>query len=579
MPRPSQSRRPAVFTPFLFPLHTGFAALALALSTAPTIAQSLPVQLHLPSAAEPGRPLPQPVMPESTPSAPAVKVQQGSATEAPAGAEKLSFTLTQMQVDGITHYPADAVRPMYDSLLGKTITVADAFKVANDIELLYRNDGYVTTRVIVPEQTIEGGRFRIVVIEGYIADVKYDGDIGPAQAAVEKLVQRLRGVRPINVAEVERQLLLANDLNGMTVRASLEASPQEVGGSVLVVHSERKAVDARLGMDNRASPYLGWSEMTGQVSLNSFGARADTLTLTGTLGFPAYRSKAVAANYNMLVSDDGMTFGLAASNAKSEPGRELAPLNVASDVQAYSATVTYPLIRSRLENLRAFGTFDVRNVTSDITGAPFTRDRLRVLRAGMSYDRTDSWNGITAVRGTVHQGLGIMGASQEGSDLASRVNGRPDFLKLTAEVTRLQQLSERVSLVATFAGQYSASPLLASEEFALGGPNFGRGYDDGEMSADSGVAASLELRYAVSSDNFLPLGAHVYSFVDGGRIWSRSESAPLTRSKVSSLGAGMRANLAKNLYATLEVAKPTSSDVLTQGNKNPRVFFSISAQY
>lgn len=172
-----------------------------------------------------------------------------------------------------------------------------------------------------------------------------------------------------------------------------------------------------------------------------------------------------------------------------------------------------------------------------------------------------------------------MGASKEGNELASRAKGRPDFLKLTAELTRLQQLSDRFSLVATFAGQYSARPLLASEEFALGGPNFGRGYDDGEMSADSGVAASLELRYAVSTDRFLPSGAHVYTFVDGGHIWSRSESAPLTRAKLSSYGAGMRANLTKNLYATIEVAKPMSSDVLTQGNKDPRVFFSLSAQY
>ncbi|SEJ84466.1 ShlB/FhaC/HecB family hemolysin secretion/activation protein [Achromobacter sp. NFACC18-2] len=577
MPRLSRFCRPAVR--FLSPisLQVGLASTVLALVAGPVQAQS--VRPQLPSAAEPGRPLPQPVLPESTPGAPQVTVQQGSASEAPAGADKLSFTLTDMRVDGVTHYPPAKVSAFYQDLVGKTITVADAFKVANDIELLYRNDGYVTTRVIVPEQTVEGGVFRIVVVEGYVFDVMYDGDIGPAQAAVEKLVARLRGVRPINVAEVERQLLLANDLNGLIVRASLEASPKEVGGSVLVVRSERKPVDAAVGFDNRGSPYLGWSEMTGQVTLNSFGARADTFTLSGRLGFPSYRSQAVAGNYDMLVTDSGMTFGLAASYAKSEPGRDLAPLNVASDVQAYAATVTYPLIRSRLENLRAFGTFDVRNVTTDITEAPFTRDRLRVLRAGLSYDRTDSWNGITAIRGTVHQGLDAMGATQQGAELASRANGRSDFLKFTAELTRLQQFTERLSMVATFAGQYSTSPLLASEEFALGGPNFGRAYDDGEMSADNGVAGSLELRYAVSTDRFLPHGAHVYSFIDGGRIWSRSESAPLTRSNVSSIGAGMRANLSKTVYATFEVAKPTSGDVLTQGNKNPRVFFSISAQY
>ncbi|WP_417283869.1 ShlB/FhaC/HecB family hemolysin secretion/activation protein [Comamonas sp.] len=511
--------------------------MALTLTAGPVAAQSqVP---RLPPAAEPGRQLPQPVVPEPTLGKAPVQVQQGNAAEAPAGAEKLQFTLTEMQVEGVAHYPVDVLRSFYANLIGKTISVADAFKVASDIELLYRNDGYVTTRVIVPEQTVADGRFHIRVVEGYISEVQYDGDIGPARAAVEKLVQRLVGVRPVNIDQVERQLLLANDLNGLKVRALLEASSKEVGGSVLKVQSERKPVDARLGIDNRASPYLGWSELNGQIALNSFGARADSLNLTARLGLPVYRSKAVGANYDMLLSDSGMTLGLAANFVKSEPGRDLARLNIASDVQAYAATLTYPLIRSRLQNLRAFGTLDIRNVKSDISDMPFTHDRLRVLRLGMSYERTDSWNGITAMRGTLHQGLNGMGATKEGAELASRAKGRPDFLKFSVELTRLQQLSERVSLMATFAGQYSASPLLASEEFALGGRNFGRGYDEGEMSADSGLAGSLELRYAISSDQFLSRGAHVYSFVDGGRIWSRSVSAPLTRATLSSLGVGV----------------------------------------
>ncbi|WYX25828.1 hypothetical protein WJ969_09155 [Achromobacter xylosoxidans] len=70
----------------------------LALAAGPVAAQN--VQLHLPSGAEPGRQLPQPVMPESTPTAPPVTVQQGGATEAPAGADKLTFTLTDMRVEG-----------------------------------------------------------------------------------------------------------------------------------------------------------------------------------------------------------------------------------------------------------------------------------------------------------------------------------------------------------------------------------------------------------------------------------------------------------------------------------------------
>lgn len=554
-----------------------FVTLATAAAATSVGAQSLPIQL--PSAAEPGREVTQPAMPLKEPAIPRVTVPESpSAAQAPAGAEQLSFTLRAVDIEGATHYSADGLRPLYEDLLGTSITVAQAFGIANQIELRYRGDGYVTTRVIVPEQTVDDGRFRIVVVEGFISDVTYDGDIGPARAAVEKLVQRLRGVRPVNVAEVERQLLLANDLPGLTVRGTLEPSPTETGGSMLVVHSERKLVDASIGVDNRNSPYLGSSELVGSVSLNSIGPRADRLTVTGRISNPFSRSKSVGVNYDMLLTDSGTTLGLNAAYANSLPGRELADLDVESDVYAYTATVTHPLIRSRLQNLRIMGQFEARDVSTDILDTPFTRDRLRIARLGLSYDRTDRWNGITAVRGTLHQGLHGLGATENGSELASRADGRSDFFKITMEVTRLQQVSDNVSFVAALAGQYTPHKLLASEEFALGGGSFGRGYDYGEMSADKGIAASLEVRYALPH-TYLPYGSHLYGFIDGGRLWAHDDAPELEQDSLASFGAGMRANLSKNVFATVEIAKPINPVVGTQGDKNPRIFFSISAYY
>src|SRR6185369_5395776 len=114
--------------------------------------------------------------------------------------------------------------------------------------------GYVTSRVIVPQQTIEDGVFRIQVFEGFISEVVVNDDAGPARAAVERLLAPLRGVKPINVAEVERRLLLANDLPGMTVRGTLQASPTESGGSVLVVSASRKTREATVSLNSRVSP-------------------------------------------------------------------------------------------------------------------------------------------------------------------------------------------------------------------------------------------------------------------------------------------------------------------------------------
>ena len=560
-------------TPALFQATQAALAVALLLAIGPLHAQTLP------SAAEPGREAPRPMLPRPVPAGPAVAAPGGSAAQAPAGADKLTFTLAEMAIEGVTAYPADALRPLYAELIGKTITVADAFKVADAIERRYRGDGFVTSRVIVPEQAIEGGRFRIVVVEGFIADAVYEGDIGPARAAVEKLMAPLRGVKPVNVTQVERQLLLANDVPGLTVRASLEPSPTQTGGSVIVVRSERKPLDLAFSYGNRGTRYLESREMSASVAYNAVGERADRISVFTKAAVPADRSTFIAGTYDALLTAGGTTLGLMSSYSTSHPGLELEALNVRSRVAATQATVTHPCIRSREENLRALGQLEVRDVDTDINGAAFTRDRLRIARVGLSYDRTDRWGGITAGRVTAHQGLHALGASPNGADTASRTDGRSDFFKLTAELTRLQQLTERTNLMATLSGQWSPHGLLASEEMALGGAGFGRAYDEGEISAANGVAASVEWRWSPPLEQVLPRGGQFYAYIGGGQLHAAEGAAPLPSRTVSSLGGGLRANLSRATFATLELALPTSHAVRTQGDKHARAFFSISAQF
>jgi hemolysin activation/secretion protein len=559
--------------------------LALAAALAATLlmpltaarAQALPPQL--PSAAEPGREPLRPPLPPPPAGPVAISVPQAAASRAPAGSEQLRFTLNRMQIEGASAYPDETLRPLYAELLGNEITVARAFEVAGAIELRYRTAGYVTTRVIVPQQTIEGGVFRIQVVEGFVSDVVIDAEAGPARAAVLRLLAPLRGVRPISIAQIERRLLLANDLPGLTVRATLEPSASELGGSVIVVTTSRKARDVSLSANNRTSPYLGSGEVGAGITFNAVGERADRLWLNARSSLPAGRSASVAGGWDTLASSDGLTFGANASFGTSHPGLELDALDVRSKVRSGQGTVTWPLIRSRLENLRLVGQLELRDVDTRIAGTLFTRDRLRIVRAGLSYDRTDTWDGINALRVTLHKGLDIAGASQRGSATASRVNGRPDFVKLTAELTRVQQLGARTSLLATMAAQWTPDALLASEEMALGGPSFGRAYNDGEIAADRGIAGSLELRHSPDLP-MLPNGAQVYGYIDGGRLSATTEGAPLTLARsLASFGAGARINVLPGLLATLEVAKPISAPVRTENNKRARVFVTVNASF
>lgn len=542
------------------------------------LAQQVPAQL--PSGAEPRPEAPRPVMPLPSVPGGAVTVPKAPAAEAPAGAENYRLTLQAVTIEGATAYSQDSLRAAYQDMLGREVSVADLFRIANDIEFRYRNDGFITSRVIVPAQTIEDGTFRLQVVEGFVSDIAYPDDIGPALAAVKRLVEPLRGAKPVNVADVERRLLLANDLAGLTVRASLEPAPDTLGGSVVVVKTDRKAVDALLSVNNRNTPYLGSAQTTATAALNSFGPNADTVNLSARVSSPLSRAWSVGGGYQALLNGDGLTFSANGSYSESRPGLTLDPLDVESWVAAGVGTLSYPVIRSRLENLRAVGEFEYRDVNTDISGDRFNRDRLRILRGGFSYDRTDTWDGITAVRGLVHQGLDILDASKLGSAYASRERGRSDFTKFTADITRVQQLPASFSVLATATVQAAGTPLLASEQIALGGPSYGRAFDEGEISGDNGWAGSLELRYTpVVPDNAFAQAVQIYGFMDGGVVWNRSSLEQNSRNSLVSVGGGVRASLVERLFATLEIDKPLTRRVATEGDKDMRVFFNITAQY
>lgn len=549
-------------------------AALLACGLASAVAQTTPPQL--PPGAEPGRGILTPVMPQPSLGMPRIEVPRSSAAEAPPGAKEAKFALRELLIEGVTAFPADALRPLYAGLLGREVTVAEVFEAANAIELRYRNAGYVTSRVIVPQQTVADGRFRIVVVEGFVADLVYQGDIGPARAAVERLMGSLRGLRPVTLAAIERRLLLANDLPGITVRGTLEPAPGEVGGSLLVVRVERRAMEGSATLDNRGSPYLGGGQFGASLAWNGLGDRADRLSLNARSSMRFERSHSLGAGYDALVTDAGGMLGLALSHARSKPGRELEALDVRSRVSSGLITFTHPLLRGREENLRAMGQLEVRDVSTDIAGTGFTRDRLRIVRAGLSYDRSDRFDGITTVRGTLHQGLSGLGASANGSALASRVNGRSNFTKLTLDLTRLQQLGERTSLVASLTGQLSRRPLLASEEIGLGGASFGRAFDDGEVSSDNGMAATLELRHVPVAWSH---NVQFYGYVDAGRVWAADGGAPVTRPKLASAGGGVRTSINRSVFATLEIAKPINTEVRTRGDKNARAFVTVTAQF
>ena len=96
-------------------------------------------------------------------------------------------------------------------------------------------------------------------------------------------------------------------------------------------------------------------------------------------------------------------------------------------------------------------------------------DKLRVAFARFDGLVRDSL-GYTKFTVEGRQGLNILNASNPNTDnFLSRADGRGDFSSLKATVERLVEVNDDLSVFLKASGQISSGPLLASEEFAIGG--------------------------------------------------------------------------------------------------------------
>ena len=145
---------------------------------------------------------------------------------------------------------------------------------------------------------------------------------------------------------------------------------------------------------------------------------------------------------------------------------------------------------------------------------------------------------------------------------------------------RLQSIAPSWALLGAASWQYSFNKLLASEEFGVGGSQFGRAYDSSEVTGDHGVAFKVELQKAIRPEWKYLSDMQLYSFIDYGSVWNKVKTSTGAQyQERTSMGLGMRFNVTDSISGYLEMDKPISNSVATEGNKNPRIFFSLSKRF
>jgi hemolysin activation/secretion protein len=562
-------------------------ALVLSLATSSlTLAQPLP-QVPAGSPIPRIAPAPRPAVggPALSPAAPSIG--RGNPDDV--------FQVSGGIVEGSTVYSPASWASLTDRVRGR-ITRAEVEAVRQEILGRYRADGYLLTGVTLADGG--SGRVRFVVTEGHIAEVKLDGDIGPAGTQVLRFLNRLTETRPIDSATLERALLLAQDVPGVSVRAVLRPSAEAPGALTLIAQVQRSPWGATFVADNRGAPFTGPEGALLAIDANSFTEYGERTTVSLFRTFNNTQMFGQVAT-EAFIGGSGLKIRLFGGSGTADPSGALRANRYHGVTTNVGLTASYPVIRARQQSLGIFGTMEL--LDSEIfTGSPArqaSRDNLRILRAGTEYARQDTWLGaersaVSTASFRVSRGLDAFGASPSNPANVGRQNQVVEFTKVNLELSRTQTLFQpwdgaSLALQATFAAQFSPDILPSAEKFYLGGARINRGYFAGEVTGDKAWATALELQLntGFSLDVLgqpLEVGTTLYTFYDWGEIVENQKTDPNRR--LHSFGAGTRLRVTTNVSVDLEwahrvVRRPLGAQANTSALRGDAFYWRLITRF
>jgi hemolysin activation/secretion protein len=540
------------------PLSAAVLALG-ALCAGAALAQTAPSRI-----VPPNRPDQQPPEPPAPAETPPPRRQP-----APAPPQVAPFKVASVEVAGSTLPPTVLIQAT-QPFVGRTLDAAGLQQLSDAVAQAYAKSDIGLYTVIVPEQDFKAGVVHLTAIEGFVQDVVVDGPQDARhRALIDRYVDKMRRERPLTRRSLQRYVSLIRDIPGLRPEVDLVSGDRQ--GAVKVrVKTRPRTVQAGLGVNNRGTAYLGRTQVQGDVYLSSLATQGDQLRLTAAAPTEKNLFRYYAASYSAPIAATGATLQANAGYLRTRP----ANTGLKGRARSAGVQVAYPVVRGFDRNLYVTLGLDGLNSDNAFLGYTFSDDRTRAIRASLAYSRIRP-KSFAAASAAVSRGLKGLGARTGDPNLAklafTKVNGRLAFNR---------QIAKPLILRLAAAGQYSHDRLPGSEQFALGGEEFGRAYEASIIAGDYGYAGSVELAFRPQGLPDAVAGSEAYGFLDGGKVWHRGRyGLPTASQDLESAGAGLRIAVKQKAVIQLEAAKGLTQPVYYLDRKRWRGVFSVKSLF
>ena len=436
---------------------------------------------------------------------------------APAAMQPLqgaSVTVSNFRFVGNTLLSDGQLAPAVAEYLNRPLDFAQLQAASAAVAAVYRAAGWIV-RAYLPQQDIVDAVVTIQIVEAVFGGVQLEG----APATRVSLTQIQSGIdaqqavgAPLNADAVDRALLLADDLPGVAVSGSLREGTQASQTELVIKLADEPLLMGEATLDNTGSRSTGANRLSANLNFNSAFGLADLLSANL---IHAQGSDYLRLGGTLPVGAKGWRIGANASNMRYRlVTAEFEALDSKGTSSTAGLEASYPLIRSRLQNLYFSASLDHKSFDNQANGTTSTNYRASSLNLSLSGNLFDKLGGGGANSASVALTSGQLNLNGSPNQAADAASSQTDgsYRKLRYSASRQQVITDEISFYAALSGQWASKNLDSSEKFYLGGSSGVRAYPGSEAGGAAGQLLNLELRWR------LPEGFNLTGFFDAGQV-------------------------------------------------------------
>jgi hemolysin activation/secretion protein len=502
-------------------------------------------------------------------------------------AQEPRVAVDQFVVTGNTLLPQAAVDAALAPFKGER-TLSELKQAAQAVQALYRDAGYGAVVAYVPPQTGAPGRATIAVLEGRVSGVYIAGNRQFSDANVRRAMPHLRENETPQVRRIDAEIQLANENPSRQISLALEPGPQPGDVEARVTVSELPANRWSLALDNTGNESTGRLRASVGYQNAALWDLDHELSLQLQLAPDQLSAVAiVSAGYRIPFYNAGMTLDMFAAYSDVEGGTATTaagPLQFSGQGEVLGMRLTRPFERIGdidhrlslgLDRRLYLNNCDIVDLPPGSCGSAGASVAVHPLSIDYQW-RSGGARPFGFNLGYSHN-LDLGGSYADPADYEAVRPGavlRYDLARFGASAAlplpALWQLQARAN------GQWTGDALVSGEQFSIGGTYAVRGYEEREITGDSGFVAALELftPNLLAAKDDATTSLRLLGFADAGKVFNQLDTpcrAGESSCTLTSVGIGARLGYGA-LQLKFDVAH-SLKDAISTGSGDTRAHF------